>query len=60
MAVEMLRNGIRLLIFVGGDGTARDVCDAIRLGVPVVAVPAGVKVFSPVFHMGIRWNSGRK
>jgi predicted polyphosphate/ATP-dependent NAD kinase len=49
MAVEMLRKGVRLLIFVGGDGTARDVYDAIRLGVPVVAVPAGVKVFSSVF-----------
>jgi predicted polyphosphate/ATP-dependent NAD kinase len=54
MATEMLRKGVRLLIFVGGDGTARDVYDAIRLGVPVVAVPAGVKVFSSVFAVSAK------
>jgi predicted polyphosphate/ATP-dependent NAD kinase len=54
MAVEMLGKGVKLLIFVGGDGTARDVCDAIGLGVPVVAVPAGVKVFSSVFAVNAR------
>jgi predicted polyphosphate/ATP-dependent NAD kinase len=54
MAVQMLRKGVRLLIFVGGDGTARDVCDAIGLGVPVVAVPAGVKVFSSVFAVSAK------
>jgi len=54
MAVEMLREGIKLLIVVGGDGTARDICDAIGLGVPVVAVPAGVKVFSSVFAVSAK------
>jgi predicted polyphosphate/ATP-dependent NAD kinase len=41
-------------VFVGGDGTARDVCDAIDCQVPVVAVPAGVKVFSSVFAINPR------
>jgi predicted polyphosphate/ATP-dependent NAD kinase len=41
---EMVNNGAELLVFVGGDGTARDVYDAIRSKIPVVAVPAGVKV----------------
>jgi len=41
---EMVNNGAKLLVFVGGDGTARDVYDAIRSKIPVVAVPAGVKV----------------
>jgi predicted polyphosphate/ATP-dependent NAD kinase len=46
---EMVNRGIELLIFVGGDGTARDVYDAIDSKTPVVGVPAGVKVFSSVF-----------
>ena len=36
IAKEMVRKGIELLIFVGGDGTARDICDAIGLKVPVI------------------------
>ncbi|MCD6397437.1 MAG: NAD(+)/NADH kinase, partial [Spirochaetaceae bacterium] len=44
IAVEMLEQGIELLIFVGGDGTARDIYKAIGLKIPVVAVPSGVKV----------------
>jgi len=45
----MMAEGVDLLIFVGGDGTARDILDAVGDGVPVVAVPSGVKVFSSVF-----------
>ena len=30
IACEMVDRGIELLVFVGGDGTARDVCDAIN------------------------------
>ena len=43
-----------LLIFVGGDGTARDIVDAIDSEIPVVAVPAGVKVYSAVFALNPR------
>jgi predicted polyphosphate/ATP-dependent NAD kinase len=53
-AREMVDRDIKLLIFVGGDGTARDVCDAIDARVPVVAVPAGVKVFSAAFAVSAR------
>ena len=49
IAIEMVDRGAELLIFVGGDGTARDICDAVDAEVPVVAVPAGVKVYSAVF-----------
>ena len=51
---EMVNNGVELLIFVGGDGTARDICDAINSKVPVVAVPGGVKIFSSVFAVSVR------
>lgn len=46
---EMVEQGADLLIIVGGDGTARDVVDAVDSDVPVVAVPAGVKMFSAAF-----------
>jgi len=54
IAGEMLNQQIELLIFVGGDGTARDIYDAIGLKRPVVAVPSGVKIFSAVFALNCR------
>ncbi|MBW1702684.1 MAG: NAD(+)/NADH kinase, partial [Deltaproteobacteria bacterium] len=51
---EMVNSGIELLVFVGGDGTARDIYDAISSKIPVVAVPGGVKVFSSVFSVSAR------
>ena len=53
-AEEMVGRGIELLIFVGGDGTARDIYDAIGSRIPVVGVPAGVKVFSSAFALSAR------
>ena len=49
IAKQMLYEGIEMLIFCGGDGTARDIYDAIGLEIPVVAVPGGVKMYSSVF-----------
>ena len=54
IAREMVHRGSELLVFVGGDGTARDICHAIGSRVPVVAVPAGVKVFSSAFALSAR------
>jgi len=48
---EMVEKGIELLTFVGGDGTARDVYDVLGLTIPVVGIPSGVKMFSPVFAL---------
>ncbi|MFB6282315.1 MAG: ATP-NAD kinase family protein [Halobacteria archaeon] len=49
---RFLEEGIDLLMFVGGDGTATDVAgvlDKRDSDVPVIGVPAGVKVYSSVF-----------
>ena len=43
-AVEMARAGVELLLFAGGDGTARDIVDVVGSELPLVGVPAGVKI----------------
>jgi len=48
-AREMAELGVELLLFVGGDGTARDIHEAIKDRVPVLGIPAGVKIHSSVY-----------
>ena len=49
LAAAIHAAGADVIVFAGGDGTARDMADAIGVSVPVVAIPAGVKVYSSVF-----------
>lgn len=51
-AVGLLREReVQLIVFVGGDGTARDILDALgeENQLPVLGVPAGVKMYSGIF-----------
>src|SRR5450756_153089 len=41
-ARELLAAGVDLILFAGGDGTARNICNAVGHRVPVIGVPAGV------------------
>ena len=50
---EFVSRQVQLIVFVGGDGTARDVFEGLKSAgetdIPILGVPSGVKIYSGVF-----------
>ncbi|NIB38549.1 ATP-NAD kinase family protein [Pseudomaricurvus alkylphenolicus] len=53
-ANDMAAAGVDLILFAGGDGTARVLLDVVGLQVPVIGIPAGVKIHSAVYALSPR------
>lgn len=49
LAEKLIAQNIDLILFAGGDGTARNVCSIVNTKVPVLGVPAGCKIHSGVY-----------
>lgn len=49
LAARLAELGVDLVLFAGGDGTARDIQEVLGERLPVLGIPAGVKIQSEVF-----------
>jgi predicted polyphosphate/ATP-dependent NAD kinase len=48
-ARQLLEKKVDIILFAGGDGTARDICAVVEDRIPVIGIPAGVKIHSAVY-----------
>ena len=45
----LVSHGADIVVFCGGDGTARDISSETKTSIPILGVPSGVKMYSGVF-----------
>ncbi len=57
-ARKIKQAGVECLVFAGGDGTARNIFEAVGETLPVIGIPAGVKIHSAVYAINPQ-NAGQ-
>jgi len=56
-AKDLKDAGADIILFAGGDGTARNIMDSVGLSIPAIGIPAGCKIHSAVYALNPK-NAG--